>query len=79
MVIDGRFALFGSSNFDARSAQINEELDLAVDDESFGSEMEKIFEKDLAKSKRYTLEQFKNRSLWERTTEWLALPFRSQM
>ncbi|HEY5036287.1 MAG TPA: phospholipase D-like domain-containing protein [Chthoniobacterales bacterium] len=79
MVVDGQFALVGSSNFDARSAQINEELDLAVDDENFGHEMEKIFEKDLAQSKRYTLEEFKNRSLWERTTEWLALPFRSQM
>ena len=33
MVIDGLFALFGSSNFDSRSAEINEELDLAVYDE----------------------------------------------
>jgi cardiolipin synthase len=79
MVIDGRFALFGSSNFDARSSEINEELDLAVYDENFGRQMEAIFEKDLAQSKEYTLRQFKSRSLWERTTEWLALPFRSQM
>ncbi len=79
MVIDGRFALFGSSNFDARSSEINEELDLAVYDENFGHQMEAIFEKDLAQSKEYTLQQFKSRSLWERTTEWLALPFRSQM
>ena len=79
MVIDGRFTLFGSSNFDARSAEINEELDLAVYDEGFGTQMETIFEKDLAQSKEYTLQDFKNRSLWERTTEWLALPFRSQM
>ena len=79
MVIDGRFALFGSSNFDARSAQINEELDLAIYDENFGREMEQIFEKDLAQSKQYTLQEFRHRSLWERTTEWLALPFRSQM
>ena len=79
MVIDGRFALFGSSNFDARSSEINEELDLAIYDENFGHQMETIFEKDLAQSKEYTLQQFKSRSLWERTTEWLALPFRSQM
>ncbi|MBA3832056.1 MAG: cardiolipin synthase B [Chthoniobacterales bacterium] len=79
MVIDGRFTLFGSSNFDARSAEINEELDLAIYDEGFGRQMEAIFEKDLAQSKEYTLQEFKSRSLWERTTEWLALPFRSQM
>jgi cardiolipin synthase len=79
MVVDGRFVLFGSSNFDARSSQINEELDLAIDDENFGAEMERIFEKDLSRSKEYTLEEFRNRSLWERTTDWLMLPFRSQL
>jgi cardiolipin synthase len=79
MVIDGRFSLFGSSNLDSRSSEINEELDLAVDDENFGREMEKIFEADLRQSKEYTLAEFKSRSLWERTTEWLMQPFRSQM
>ena len=79
MVIDGRFSLVGSSNFDARSAEINEELDLAVYDQGFGARMEAIFEKDLKQSKEYTLQQFKERSLWERTTEWIALPIRSQM
>jgi hypothetical protein len=40
--------------------------------------MESSFEKDLAQSHVYTLEQFRKRSLWERTTEWLMIPFRSQ-
>jgi hypothetical protein len=38
-----------------------------------------MFEKDLQQSQEYTFEEFKRRSLWERTTEWLMLPFRSQM
>ncbi len=79
MVIDGLFSLVGSSNFDSRSAEINEELDLAIYDAGFGKKMEAIFEKDRAQSKEYTLQDFKKRSLWERTTEWVALPFRSQM
>jgi len=79
MVIDGVFALVGSSNLDPRSSEINEELDLAVYDPAFGREMEAMFERDLSHSTEYTLEQFKNRSLWERTTEWLMLPFRSQL
>jgi len=79
MVIDGIFALVGSSNLDPRSSEINEELDLAVYDPAFGREMEAMFERDLSHSTEYTLEQFKNRSLWERTTEWLMLPFRSQL
>jgi cardiolipin synthase len=79
MVIDGLFSMLGSSNLDARSSEINEELDVVVYDQKFGGEMEAIFEKDLQQSREYTLQEFKNRSLWERTTEWLMLPFRSQL
>ncbi len=78
MVIDGMFSMIGSSNFDARSSEINEELDVVIYDEKFGHEMEASFEKDLSRAREYTLQQFKDRSLMERTTEWLALPFRSQ-
>jgi cardiolipin synthase len=79
MVVDGIFSLIGSSNLDARSAEINEELDLVVYDEDFASAMERMFEDDLAKSREYTLAEFNERSLWERVTEWLMVPFRSQM
>jgi cardiolipin synthase len=79
MVIDGLFSMLGSSNLDARSSEINEELDVVVYDEKFGRQMEAIFEQDLHDSREYTLQEFKNRSLWERTTEWLMLPFRSQL
>jgi cardiolipin synthase len=78
MVIDGLFSMFGSSNLDARSSEINEELDVVVYDQEFGRERETSFEKDLAQAREYTLEQFKNRSPWERATEWLMIPFRSQ-
>jgi cardiolipin synthase A/B len=78
MVVDGIFSMFGSSNLDARSSEINEELDVVVYDQKFGREMEANFEKDLAQAHEYTLAQFKSRSLWERTTEWLMIPFRSQ-
>ncbi len=79
MVIDGMFSLIGSSNLDPRSSSINEELDLAIYDQNFGREMEAMFEGDLSKSKEYTYQQFKDRSLWERVTEWVMLPFRSQL
>ena len=79
LVADGMFSMIGSSNLDARSSEINEELDLVVYDEAFGRLMEETFEKDLAQSREYTLQEFQNRSLWERVTEWLAVPFRSQL
>jgi cardiolipin synthase len=79
MVVDGLFSMFGSSNLDARSSEINEELDVVIYDQKFGQGMEASFERDLAQSREYTLQEFQNRSVWERTTEWLMLPFRSQL
>ncbi len=79
LVVDGLFSMLGSSNFDARSSEINEELDVVIYDPGFGKQMEKRFEANLAQSMEYTLEKFRSRSLWERTTEWLMLPFRSQL
>lgn len=74
MVIDGLLSVIGSSNFDSRSAQINEELDITVYDEGFGAEMNKVFERDLQQAKPYRLEDFKKRSAWERCSEWLVAP-----
>jgi cardiolipin synthase A/B len=78
MVIDGLFSMFGSSNLDARSSEINEELDVVVYDQNFGRAMESVFEKDLAAAREYTLQDFKKRTLWERASEWLMIPFGSQ-
>lgn len=79
MVVDRMFSLLGTSNLDARSSQINEEIDISVYDEAFGGQMEELFLKDLSNAKPYTLEQFENRGLWERFTEWVSGPFRKQL
>jgi cardiolipin synthase A/B len=52
---------------------------VTVYDEDFGREMQAVFERDLQRSREYTLEDFKKRSLWERFTEWVMLPFHSQI
>lgn len=79
MVVDGMFSIIGTSNLDARSAQINDEIDLSVYDEGFGGKMDKIFLGDLEHSRPYTEADFKKRSLKERVGEWMARPFRSQL
>ncbi|MEP7072522.1 MAG: phospholipase D-like domain-containing protein [Verrucomicrobiota bacterium] len=79
IVVDGLFSMIGSSNLDARSAEINEELDVVVYDPEFGHRMEELFQRDLSQSREYTLEQFRHRSLWERATELVTYPFRSQL
>ena len=79
MVVDDVFSMIGSSNLDARSAEINEELDVVVYDREFAREMEEMFRRDLERSREYTLAQFRSRSLWERVIEFVARPFRSQL
>ena len=79
MVVDSLFTLFGSSNLDARSSQINEEIDMSIYDAGFGRQMEEIFEKDLMQARLYTLDEFKGRSILERFTEWIVQPFKSQL
>ena len=79
MVIDGLFSVIGSSNFDARSAQINEELDLTVYDQKFGEQMNMVFRRDLESAKEYGLKDLEKRTLWERFSEWIVLPFHSQL
>jgi cardiolipin synthase len=79
MVVDGMFSMLGSSNLDARSSEINEELDLVVYDEGFARQMEEAFEADLKQAREYTLDEFKRRGIWERFTEWLTIPLRSQL
>ena len=51
MIIDGLFSMIGSSNLDARSSEINEELDVIVYDQEFGGQMEAMFARDLEKSR----------------------------
>jgi cardiolipin synthase len=79
MVVDGMFSMFGTSNLDARSSLINEEIDVTVYDASFGAEMDRVFREDLKNSKEYKLEDFKKRPLKERFTEWIVYPFHSQL
>ena len=79
MVVDGIFSMVGSSNLDARSSEINEELDLVIYDEGFARQMEATFEADLKRARPYTLDEFHRRGIWERFTEWLTIPVRSQL
>jgi len=75
IVVDGLFSVFGSSNFDSRSAQANEELDITVYDEGFGAGMDAVFLRDLEQAHPYRLEDFQKRPARQRISEWLIAPF----
>ena len=56
-VADGRWARVGSSNLNIQSWLGNWELDVAIDDQAFGREMEDVYERDLENATEVVLEQ----------------------
>ena len=54
-VADGRWSRVGSTNLNVSSLLANWEVDLLAEDESFGAEMERMFEEDLANAREISL------------------------
>jgi len=75
-VIDGVWSTIGSYNLDRRSLVHNLEIGLVILDRRIGSELQEDFEKDLAKCREITLEEWRKRSAWEKALEWMFYQFR---
>jgi cardiolipin synthase len=79
MLIDRQVVSVGSTNFDLRSFQLNDEASLNVYDAAFASHMTEVFDQDMKTTKRYTYETWKNRSWREKFVEKFILPIKSQL
>ena len=79
MVVDTLWTSVGSTNFDQRSFAINDEANLNIYDRGFAEEQRRMFERDLARSKRVTLEQWENRPVADKLWENAAEIFSSQL
>ena len=69
MLIDGVWSIFGSANFDNRSLELNDEVNIAVMDRNLASRLLKDFEADLRVSQRLELETWRNRPRLEKGRE----------
>lgn len=78
LIFDGYMTSVGSTNFDMRSFELNDEASLNIYDAPFAQRMTGIFERDLASSSPYTLEHWKRRRWRERFEEVIVNPVRSQ-
>ncbi|MGZ5091356.1 MAG: phospholipase D-like domain-containing protein [Burkholderiales bacterium] len=66
VIVDGRYATVGSTNFDSRSFELNDEVNLALFDSEVAARLAEDFERDLSTSVQVTLEDWQRRSLAER-------------
>jgi cardiolipin synthase len=69
MIVDERWVSVGSTNFDTRSFSTNDEANLNVYDRDFALEQARIFEEDLKRSRRVSLEEWEKRPLAEKLWE----------
>ena len=69
MTIDGIWSAVGSSNFDDRSFETNDEITVGFVDPELAQQLEAVFEKYAAECSEISLEQWQKRSLWQRTKE----------
>jgi cardiolipin synthase len=71
IVVDDLLSIVGSSNFDNRSLELNDELNVAVFDRGLATRLRADFERDLTQSKKLTLEQWRSRPVPEKVRDWL--------
>jgi len=79
MVVDDQWVSVGSTNFDSRSFRLNAEANLNVIDRGLALEGRRAFEKDLVRSRRITVAEWRHRPWHARVGEWFADLLGSQL
>jgi cardiolipin synthase len=79
LIVDSLLVSVGSTNIDNRSFRLNDEANLNVYDRGFAEEMERVFEADLARSRRVTHDEWLARPWRERALEKLSSLVASQL
>ena len=69
LVVDGEWSMFGSANFDNRSLELNDELNVAVSDRDLAYRFTEDLEQDLRVSSRLELATWRQRGSLEKARE----------
>jgi cardiolipin synthase len=70
MVVDGTWSIVGSANFDNRSLELNDELNVAVASADLAERLERNFEEDLRHSKPIALDAWRRRPAADKAREY---------
>jgi cardiolipin synthase len=69
MTVDGAWCAVGSSNFDDRSFETNDEITLGIHDPVTTRRLDAIFEKYAARAREIELDRWRRRGLWHRAKD----------
>jgi len=78
IVIDGIWSCVGSTNFDDRSLQLNDEVSVGVIDPALAAQLRAAFQDDLRHTRERKFDEWKKRGLWHKTVDGVAYLGRSQ-
>ena len=79
IVVDGVWSCVGSTNFDDRSFQLNDEISLGVLDRNVANGLRTAFASDLRTARERHLDEWRHRSLWHKLIDQLAYLGSSQL
>lgn len=72
MTIDGIWSAIGSSNFDDRSFETNDEITLGILDAATAQQLDAVFEKYMPRCKEITLEEWTKRSIGHKLVDHIC-------
>ncbi|HVG25670.1 MAG TPA: phospholipase D-like domain-containing protein [Thermoanaerobaculia bacterium] len=79
VVVDGMCASIGSTNFDDRSFEINDEVSLVVYDEAVAGELEATFERDLPHARERHFDEWKKRPVLHKLRDFFSFLANEQL
>ena len=79
IIVDGTWSCVGSTNFDRRALQLNDEISLGIIDRNVAAQLRAAFADDLRYAERRTYEQWEHRGVWHKLIDGLAYLAGSQM
>lgn len=79
MIVDGVWSFVGSTNFDDRSLDINDEASVGLIDPGVAGQLRAAYEQDLPDCKRINLEAWRKRSAWDRFVDRASYMINEQL
>jgi cardiolipin synthase A/B len=79
MIIDGVWSFVGSTNFDDRSLDTNDEASVGLIDRQVAAQLKAAFEADLQHCQRFNARTWSQRSLWHKLEDFLSYGINEQL
>jgi len=79
IIVDGVWSCVGSTNFDRRALQLNDEVSMGVLDAGLASQLKGVFNDDMKFCEERHFEEWNHRGLWHKAEDGLAYLASSQL